>query len=60
MPFIDHKPLTTEDKCTSNEHAPPSHQVLPDGTHTWMCPECGHITVIEINNSHYWQTNVRT
>jgi len=42
MPFIDHKPVKTEDKCTSFEHDPPMHILLPAGTHTWKCPQCGH------------------
>lgn len=45
MPF---KPQTPEQRraCLSREHNPPSHIVLPPGTHTWVCPSCGQETTV--------------
>lgn len=53
MPF---RPLTPKEKqeygklrpCLSPEHSPPSMQVLPPGLHVWVCPACGHETMLQI------------
>ena len=48
--FIDHKPIDEKSKCNSPEHNPPSHIVLEAGQHTYQCPQCGNITVVNIPN----------
>lgn len=46
MPFIDHQP--PQPVCRSREHNPPSHMVLPAGTHTYQCPSCGYQTTFTV------------
>lgn len=48
MPFKDYKPFDPVKFCTNREHNPPSHIVLPAGTHNWQCPQCGHVTTFII------------
>jgi hypothetical protein len=51
MPF---EPLTPEEQkqypqpCHSREHSPPVYMVLSPGTHKWVCPVCGKVTMITV------------
>ena len=44
MTFIKHTPPMRF--CRDQEHNPPTHMVLPAGSHTWECPTCGQYTTI--------------
>lgn len=59
MPFIKHEPFSDPDKkvCRSKEHQPPSMMVLPEGIHTWECPECGRKQKIIVNNPKFIPVN---
>ncbi len=46
--FIDHAPIDDNKGCRDPEHLPPGMIVLKPGKHTYKCPECGHITVINV------------
>ena len=46
--FVDYEPPTNEQKCLNPAHNPPSHIVLKAGKHTYKCPSCGKITVINV------------
>lgn len=34
--------------CSSREHLPPSHIHLPGGTYEYTCPDCGHVTIVNV------------
>lgn len=46
--FIGFEPPTTSTQCPDPEHLPPSHIVLKAGKHTYQCPSCGHITIVNV------------
>jgi hypothetical protein len=46
--FVDYEPLSAEKECRDNEHNLPGHIVLKPGKHTYKCPSCGKITVINV------------
>jgi hypothetical protein len=46
MPFTNFEPAKTP--CLSPEHNPPSHIVLPAGTHTYTCPACGETITFSV------------
>lgn len=50
MPFINHKEIPDPIKCRNPEHNPPGMVVLPDGEHTWQCPQCGVTTTFATRN----------
>jgi len=46
MPFLPQNPdlghsMWREKTCRNPEHKPPTMVSLPEGNHTWQCPECG-------------------
>lgn len=59
MPFIEHEPPKPEERCTSAEHNPPSHIVLPDGTHKWQCPACGHVMIFVVSSPTWLANQIR-
>ncbi len=46
--FIKYEPINIKEKCLNEEHNPPSHISLKPGRHTYECPSCGKITIINI------------
>ncbi len=48
MPFIKHTPSLVT--CLSPEHNPPTHVVLPAGTHVYLCPECKKSITIQVDS----------
>ena len=53
MPFIKRIEHKYDYLCNHPEHNPPSHIVLPSGIHTYECPVCGHITMVNIPRISY-------
>ena len=50
MPFIKFETFEKNMVCKSKEHFPPNMMILPEGIHTWECPECGHKQKVVVNN----------
>lgn len=48
MPFIKHEPIKQREICNCQEHYPPTHIVLDPGKHTYQCPFCGEITIVNV------------
>lgn len=46
--FIDYEPLKEIKTCNSLEHHPPTMILLPAGKHTYACPTCGYVTIVNI------------
>ena len=46
--FIDYKPPTNEKRCLDEQHNPPGLILLKPGEHTYKCPSCGEITIINV------------
>jgi len=39
-------PKNPKDICRDHAHDPPMFMVYPPGTNIWVCPSCGHETVV--------------
>ena len=46
--FVDYEPPTAGSQCLSPEHNPPTHIVLETGKHTYKCPSCGKVTIVNV------------
>lgn len=44
-------PKNEKQACSSTEHLPPTHIVLPAGRYEYTCPECGNVTIVNSQKS---------
>lgn len=50
MPFIDHEEPPPS-PCRHPEHDPPGAIMLKPGKHTWQCPGCKAIQVVNVRQA---------